>query len=101
MDKNVKKGLEFGAGLVYLTVGALAAGADKLAKEGKISRKDSEKLVKDVLKQYQAQGNRYAKQMQSQAAVFMKKNPIATKKDIAELNAKIAQLNKLVKKYTK
>lgn len=97
IDKHIKTGLEFGVGLTYLTIGALTQVAKKLEKEGKINRKDSEKLVKDFLKQYQSEGGKYAKQ----AEAYMKKNPFATKKDIAEINARINQINKLIKKYSK
>lgn len=101
MDKFVKQGLEFGAGMTYMTMDALNKALKKLEKEGKINRRDSEKLVRDTVRGYQAMGSKYARQMESQVGQFIKKNPWATKKDIENLQAQIKRIDKLIKKYTK
>lgn len=100
MDKSVKKGLEFGVGMTYLAMDALDKSLKQLEKSGKISRKASEKLVMDTIREYQKEGQKYARQAQGQINAFMKANP-ATKKDIANLQSQIKQINKLLKKYSK
>ncbi len=102
MDKRVKKGLEFGMGLAYITAGAMKDAADMLEKKGKISHKEGEKMVRATIKQYQAQSVKYAKDVQVQINSLMKKAPsFASKKEIAELNAKIDKVIKQVSKASK
>lgn len=101
MDKIVKKGLEFGMGLAYITAGALKDAADILEKKGKISHKEGEKMVRATVKQYQAQSIKYAKNVQSQINSMTKKAPFASKKEMAELNAKIDKVIKQMSKQKK
>ncbi len=98
MNKSTKKGLQFGIGLGYLAMETLERELKKLEKKGKISRKESEKLVLDTIRDYQAQGEKYAKQVQDEIDKFAKSNPVATKKDLAALNARIQKLTKPAKK---
>jgi polyhydroxyalkanoate synthesis regulator phasin len=97
----VKKSLEFGLGVGYITVEALNDAMDRLAKEGKISRKEGEKMVREVMSKYHVKGAAYSKEMQANLDRIMKAAPFATKKDIANLNAKIDQMSRAMKKRRK
>ena len=101
MDELVKKGLQFGLGVTYITAKALNQAMVKMEKEGKIDRKDGEKLVKETIGKYQKEGNAYAKDVRTKLNKLVKVAPFASKKDIAEINAQIEKINKLVKKYSK
>jgi polyhydroxyalkanoate synthesis regulator phasin len=101
MDKLVKKGLEFGMGVAYITAGALKDAADIMEKKGKISHKQGEKMVQDTIKQYQAQSVKLAKDVRAQINGMMKKAPFASKKEMADLNAKIDKIIKQVSKASK
>lgn len=98
MDKTVKKGLEFGVGIGYITVEALDDLLDQLAKKGKISKAEGEKMVRDLASKYQTAGKGYSKEVQARLDKLMKQAPFATKKDIADLNAKIDRMGKAAKK---
>lgn len=101
MDKLVKKGLEFGMGIAYITAGALKEAADTLEKKGKISHKEGEKMVQATIKQYQAQSIKYARDVQAQINHMMKKAPFASKKEMADLSKKIDNVIKQVSKHKK
>lgn len=101
MDKNMKRGLELGVGVTYLALDAVNETLNRLEKEGKINRKDSEKAVREVIKQYQSQSSKYAKEAQKQVDAIIKSNKIVTKKDLVRIDAEIKKLNKIVKRYMK
>jgi polyhydroxyalkanoate synthesis regulator phasin len=98
MDKIVKKSLEFGLGVGYITVEALEQAMDRLAKEGKISKKDGEKMVRELASKYEIAGKKYSREVQARLDRFVNQAPFATKKDIADLNAKINRMGKASKK---
>ena len=100
MDKNVKKGLELGAGITYMAIDAVTAALSKLERDGKISRKESQKAVKDLMAQYDELSKNYAKDVQSKIDEVVRANKkLVTKKDIAYINAQMKKLNALLKKY--
>jgi polyhydroxyalkanoate synthesis regulator phasin len=101
MDKNIKKGLEFGMGLAYITADALKNAVDAMEKKGKLSHKEGEKMVKATIKSYQQQSVKYAQNVKSQINGMMKKSPFATKKEMADLNAKIDDVIKKMNKRMK
>jgi|SRR5271157_5336716 len=101
MDKIVKKSLEFGVGVGYITVEALEDAMDRLAKGGKISKTDGEKMVRELVSKYEIAGSKYSKDVQARLDKFVKQAPFATKKDIADLNAKINRMGKTAKKRRK
>ncbi len=98
MDKMVKKGLEFGMGVAYITASALKEAANILEKKEKISHKEGERMVRATVRQYQAQSVKYAKSVKVQINRMAKKAPFASKKDMAELNAKIDAVIKQMNK---
>ncbi len=104
VDKSVKQGIvEFGIGVVsYVAVDAIANAIKNLEKEGKLNRKEGEKMMRDAVNKYQAKSSEYAKDIQSRVDELMKAGiksaPFATKQDIENLNAKIERLSKLSKK---
>jgi polyhydroxyalkanoate synthesis regulator phasin len=103
-NRFIKNGLvDFAIGVVsYVTVDAIITQIKKLQKEGKLNRKDGEKMMHDVVKKYQTIGNKYTKDVQSRFGNLMKASiktsPFATKEDIENLNAKIDELSMLSKK---
>lgn len=101
MDKIVRKGLEFGLGVGYITVEALEEAMDRLAREGKISKKDGEKMVRELVSKYEITGSKYSREVQARLDRFVKQAPFATKKDIADLNAKIARMGRPARKRRK
>jgi polyhydroxyalkanoate synthesis regulator phasin len=94
MDKLTKRGLEIGLGVAAITITALGEVMKDLEQQGKISRKDGEKMVRDMAKKYKVEGAKYAKRAQSQMNELMKSSPIVTRKDLDEINAKIEKINK-------
>jgi polyhydroxyalkanoate synthesis regulator phasin len=98
MDELMKKGLELGLGITAITVGALTEAMNKLEKEGKISRKEGERMVRDVVDKYHAKNKKYMDDMQKQLEGLMKSMPFATKKDIENINARIERMFKQSKK---
>jgi polyhydroxyalkanoate synthesis regulator phasin len=101
MDKIVRRSLEFGLGVGYITVEALERAMDKLAKEGKISKKDGEKMVRDLASKYEIAGRKYSDEVQARLDRFVNQAPFATKKDIADLNAKLDRIGKTARKRRK
>lgn len=99
MDKNLKNGIKIGVGVAYLALDAMNNALEKLQKEGKISKKDSERLVQQMAKEYEAKGRKYAEQAQKQVDAMIKSNHLVTKKDLAKINAELVRLNKQIKKY--
>ncbi len=105
MDKFVKIGLELGVGLAFITVEALTNALDKLEKEGKLDKKDGDKMLKAVVAEYQAEGKKYADNLKSQIDALLKANPLAMKNDMNEMDVRIkkdiknlsARLNKISK----
>jgi len=96
-DKN---GLvEFGLGIVsYVVSDAMVNWIKKLEKDGKLTKKDGEKIMQDLVKKYNSTSNKFGKEIKSQLGDLVKASPIATKKDLADLNAKIEELRALSKK---
>ena len=102
MDKFVKKGMEFGVGVAYMAVKAMNGALDKLEKEGKINKKDSERLVRETVKKYEAQGEQYAKSVKSRMDSLTKSAaPFVTKKEMKELNDRIDSISKMLSKRKK
>lgn len=101
MDEIIKKGLEFGLGVTYITVEALNEAMTTLEKEGKISRKEGQKMVQQMARKYQAKGTKYARDVQTQMDRLIKASPFATKKDIAELTEKINEISKIITRKSK
>ncbi|VVB76863.1 Poly(hydroxyalcanoate) granule associated protein (phasin) [uncultured archaeon] len=116
MDEFVKRGLKFGLGVSYITLDAVNDALDRLAKEGKISKADGEKMVRELTAKYTAERaqrvkeaqarmqkrmKEMQKEMQKQFDGAIKAAPFATKKDVASLNAKIEAMSKLLKKHRK
>jgi len=102
--KSMKDGLvEFGIGIVsYVAADAIVTAVKKLEKEGKLNRKEGEKLVHDVVQKYQTAGRKYGKDLQSHIDSVMeesiKASPFATKKDIDDINRKLDRIADLSNK---
>lgn len=103
-DKSVKKGLvELGVSVVsYVVVDAVSKAVKNMEREGKLSKKEGERMVREVVNKYQTKSSQYAKEAQSKVDDLMKASvkasPFATKEDIENLNAKIDRLSALSKK---
>ncbi len=97
-QKSIKKGIvDFGVGVVsYVAVEAIINSVKKLEKEGKLNKKEGEKLMHNAVKAYEKTSSKYAKELQMQVdslmKASMKASPFATKKEIADLNAKLDRL---------
>lgn len=93
-NESIKKGLvEIGIGVAsYMIVNAVANEIKKLEKEGKLNKKDGEKMMNDAMNKYQTTKSKYAKDIQAQVNNLIKASPFATKKDIEALNAKMDKL---------
>ncbi len=100
-QKSIKDGLvEFGIGIVsYVAADAIVTAVKKLEKEGKLNRKEGEKLMHDVVQKYQTAGRKYGKDLQSHIDSVMeesvKASPFATKKDVEDINRKLDRLVEL------
>jgi polyhydroxyalkanoate synthesis regulator phasin len=98
MDKTTKKVLAIGLGVAAITMSALNDVMTELEKEGKVSRKDGEKMVRELAKKYKKQGVKYADKAQKQFGALMKKYPVVTQKDIDDIYAEIEKINKHISK---
>jgi polyhydroxyalkanoate synthesis regulator phasin len=98
MDKMTKKGLEIGLGVAAITMAAVNDIMTELEKQGKVSRKDGEKMVRDMAKKYRSEGAKYAKKAEKQMDALMKKYPVVTQKDIEDIYAQIEKINKEISK---
>jgi polyhydroxyalkanoate synthesis regulator phasin len=99
MDKLVKKGIELGVGVTAITIAALAEAMVVLEKQGKISKKEGERMVHEMAKKYSAQGTKFAAQMHAQLnEIADAAAPYATKKDIDTINASIEKISKQLNK---
>jgi polyhydroxyalkanoate synthesis regulator phasin len=98
--KSDKNGLvEFGLGIVSFVVSdAMVNWIKKLEKEGKLTKKDGEKMMQDLIKKYNSTSSKFEKEVRSQVDDLIKASPIATKKDLDDINAKIEELRVLSKK---
>jgi len=102
MDKLVNMGMKFGVGVAYIAVKAMNGALDKLEKEGKINKKDSERLVRETVKKYESQGEKYAKTVKNQMDGLTKSAaPFVTKKEMKELNDRIDSISKMLSKRKK
>jgi len=105
-QKSIRDGLvEFGLGIVsYVAADAIVTAVKKLEKEGKLNRKEGEKLMHDVVQKYQTASSQYGKDLQSHIDSVMKESikssPFATKKDMEAVNAKMDRLLALFNKPT-
>ncbi len=97
-QKSIRDGLvEFGIGIVsYVAADAIVTAVKKLEKEGKLNRKEGERLMHDVVQKYQTAGRKYGKDLQSHIDSVMeesiKASPFATKKDIEDINRKLDRI---------
>ncbi len=97
-QKSIRDGLvEFGVGVVsYVAADAIITAVKRLEKEGKLNRKEGERLVHDVVQKYQKASTEYGKNLQSHIDTVMKESvkssPFATKKDMESMNAKLDKL---------
>ena len=102
VDKMVKQGVEFGVGLALIAVKSLNGALDKLEKEGKIDSKASERLVSEAVKRYEAEGEKYAKSVQSQMDRLAKSTfPYISKKQMKEINKEMARISKTLSQHSK
>lgn len=103
-QKSIKDGLvEFGIGIVsYVAADAIVTAVKKLEKEGKLNRKEGEKLMHDVIQKYQTAGSKYGKDLQAHIDSVMEESirasPFATKKDVEDINRKLDRVVALSKK---
>ncbi len=103
MDKKTKKELEgLGIGVASaVIVGVLATTVRKMQKEGKLNKREGEKIIKNTMAQVNAASTKYAGEAQEQVdkvlKASVKASPFATKKEIRDLNAKMDKLMKMQK----
>lgn len=103
MDEKTKKELEeLGIGVASVAiVGVLAATIRKMQKEGKLNKKEGERMLHQAIAGIRSVSTKYAKvanaDMDRVVKAGTKASPFATKKEIAQLNAKIDKLTKLQK----
>ncbi len=105
LDNFVQNSVKFGIGMTYLTLDSVTKAMKKLEKQGKINKKESEKFVNDMVKEYKTKGALYAKEMQKQmkkqTGKLAKNAPLVSQKDIDALNAKAAELSKQLDRQLK
>ncbi len=106
--QSSNKGLvELGIGVVsIIAADAILNTVKKLQKEGKLNKKEADKMIKDVTQKYKVASGKAASELQTQVNNLLKvsadASPFASKSDIKQLNAKIARLNaQLAKKPRK
>ncbi len=92
----MKKDLvEVGIGVASVVIAeVLGTTIYKMQKDGKLNKKEGEKMMRDTIAKVRATGTRYAKQANSQMSNLAKASPFATKREMAQLNAKIDKLIK-------
>ncbi len=101
VDKLVRQGIEFGFGVASITVKALNKALDDLEKEGKLDKKDSEKLVLETVKKYEKECDKYVKDVKAQLDKAKKSMPKLSKKELSEVNKRMNEINKMLNKRSK
>lgn len=101
MDKIVRKSIEFGLGVAYITAGALSDALMQMEKKGAISPREGARLVRKTADQYRTQSVKYAKDVRVQINKMAKTAPFATRKEIKDLTAQVDKLLKQVEKTSK
>lgn len=75
------------------------AAVKQLEKEGKLSRRDGRKLMRDAVKKYESTSQRYAQNVSSKVDELVKErikaSPFATKEDLKNLTARVDKLSRL------
>ena len=101
MTSLIKKGLMLGLGITSMTKEAIEKTVKELEKKGEINTKEGKKMVEDLLKKSKKQNEEIKKIIEEQVQKALKSLPIATRKDIDALSAKIDKLGGKVKKKKK
>ena len=101
MTNLIKKGLMLGLGITSMTKEAIEKTVKELEKKGEINAKEGKKMVDDLLKKSREQNTEIKKKVDEQIQKALKALPIATKKDIDALSAKIDKLTGRLKKKKK
>jgi polyhydroxyalkanoate synthesis regulator phasin len=96
MNQDIKKGLvDLGIGVAsYVIIESLTNTVHKMEKEGKLNKKEGERMVREAVSKYEAGSAKYTKVAMEQLDNLIKASPFATKKDIEELHARLDRLNK-------
>lgn len=92
----IKKTLLTGIGLSVITKDKIKELAKELIEKGKLSEKEGKELVEDLLKKSEQATKDLEAKIEKLVREGMQKLNVATKKDIAELAAKIERLKKRV-----
>ncbi|MCK5025739.1 MAG: phasin family protein [Nanoarchaeota archaeon] len=101
MASLIKKGLMLGLGITSMTKEAIEKTVKELEKKGEINAKEGKKMVGDLLKKSKKQNEEIKKTIEEQVQKALKSLPIATKKDIDALSAKIDKISRKAKKNKK
>lgn len=98
MNRWVKKGLELGAGVTYITAEAALDAIEKLEKQGRIDKDEGRRMINELFRKSGMKESKMKKEIGKQISSMIKASPFATKKEMTRLNAKIDKLNSLLKK---
>ena len=90
----IKKTLLTGVGLAVMTKGKIQELVGELVKKGEISEKEGRELVAELLKKSEQAGKEWEAKVEGLVGKAVAKLKVATKDDIAELAAKITQLER-------
>ena len=89
MDKRIKKSFLLGLGLVALTKDKINSVNKKLMKKGDLNKKEAEKVLKTFLRQAEKGREELIKNVSKEVKNLIKSIPIATKRDLINLEKKI------------
>lgn len=90
----IKKTLLTGVGLGVMTKDKVEELAKELTRKGDLSEKEGKELIDDLLKKSEQARKDLEAKIEGLVRQAMKKLNVATKKDVAQLDAKIKRLEK-------
>ena len=89
MKKEIKKGLMLGIGAISLTTKAAEQILNGVVKKSKISKKESEKLVKNMLSEANKQANKIGRYVEKEVNNQIKKIKPIVKKELKKAKKRI------------
>lgn len=94
MIENLKKIGIYGVGLALLTQEKIEEIVKEASKEGKISKEDSKKAVKELIEASRKEKEKFSKSLKKEIQNILKEVGIPTRKDFASIENKLGALEK-------
>ncbi len=94
MLELLRKGIVTGVGLGVMTKSKIETMVNKIVQEAKLTEKEGEKLLNELLLQSEEAKSNIEKEVKKQIEAVLYKFELASKKDIEEIRKEIAEIKK-------